>query len=341
MSSGVVFTDWDDTVQTYLQTQLRRTDFKIKRPKLTSGYRVHAAATILSGRILVEGYPLSGDRMAKLGSDALVAYIRDWATQMIQTLRRATEQFPEDLDNYFLEIVPSEDGRGKSLQMLLIRGELTARPLASAVALSEVGFEGGVYKTGREQFWFLYTSPDTVWRRIRQFVLWERRRSLVEGIVEGRVRLLSSEGLEGFSEIEILARAASSQRYNHFFIYTEGRGMWLLRHPRWGFWRTQQTPVETVGVWSAEDLAYLYADACRLEGFEAEYIQWEDWEFWVLPEWRRIGAHVEVNAVPNDSGERVSLETFVQDATTARESLALGLLPKLSVPGSWVAVLGD
>lgn len=341
MLSGVVFTDWDESVQTYLQTQLGRTNFKITRPKLTSAHRVHAAATVLNGQVLVEGYPLSSDRVAKLKSNTLVTYIRDWATQMIQTLRQATVQFSEDLDNYFLEIVPIEDAHRKSLQMLLIRGELTARPLANAVALSEVGFEGGVHKTGREQFWFFYTSSDTVWRRIRQFVLWERRRSLVEGIVEGRVSLLSSEGLEGFSEIEILARAASAQRYNHFFIYTEGRGMWLLRHPRWGFWRTQQTPVETLGVWSSEALAYLYADACRLEEFEAEYIQWEEWEFLLLPEWRRIGAHVEVNAVPNDSGERVSLETFVQDATTARESLALGLLPKLSVPGSWVAVLGD
>lgn len=343
MEDGYVFTRWSDEVESYLRAQLARTDFKITRSDSTPDAHAVAAATVLDGAALVEGYPLTGDQVIRAEAQEIIAYVRQWTQETIDILEQAQEQFAETFSDFSLEIFPYEDFETKRLRTLLIGGELRATPKPDAVALSSVEFYAGIQKVSPKRFSFAYVSPDALTRRVRQFALWERRRSLIDGVLEGRVSLLTGQyldpNLDSLSEIDILAQASPQQRYNHFFVHTAGQGFWMLHHPEQGFWRTQQTPTESVGVWSMEALAYLYADALGLEEHTAEYVFWESWESLLLPEWRRWGVQVEVNPMPNNPGACVSIETFVRDAATARESVALGLLPKLSIPGDWVAVL--
>ncbi len=336
MEKIAVFRSWDDTIATRLEAVLSRNDFLIVR-----------------GRALRSCVPPQKDYYLQFAGSAsiILLQLQRWVAEMETVLQHAVSTYPETFTDYFFEMtLLYNEIRGLWYPKVVFVGP-TLIPTDEPEKSEELSY-GRIVRTGKARFRMYLEPPPLTAQRIREDVLWHRRASIEEQVLCGRLHLLPEGYMEQFApgeivplpppteaQLRIILEASPEDQYNYFFIDCDRFGYWALCHPQAGWFWLEEGGQRILPLWPLHEFADLYAEARDLQGYDSAYIEREVWEEAWLPKLRESGCLIEVFPLPWRSGYRLTVEVFEAEQRVAVEANLLALLPRLRVPGRWVAVL--
>jgi hypothetical protein len=338
----IIFKEWDDSVRIKLLEHLQREDFIITR-----------------GRAIYDADPRLFAHMVRFAGDAeaVLDSLKSWLTAIQQLFEEDLQRYPTLYKEYGVECyLHQEERRGRwQPQSILITPHLVR-------SASEGYFEVAnsfLVRTGGSRFLLFVQPPELVRQLIKEDALWfsqlteedivldsTANRIFPDGFVECPYpecegELLPTELLPP-KQIAIIQQATPERQYNLFVREAaSAEGFWGLWHPFLGWWWEQEGDTRLLPLWCHWQLAEegFLSYQSHLAGYEARFIKRPEWEQFFLLIMRRGGWAIEVMRWWDRRGVVVEVETFEQDYRVAVEAHWQGLLPRLSLPGPWVAVL--